>query len=222
MSDRPRKRMTASERREVIERAASELFSERGYHGASIDEIARRSGVSAPVLYDHFDSKLALHRELLEPHYAELRVVWRENLAGDDPPAVRIARAFDAWFHYVHAHPYAWRMLFRDTTGDPQIEAIHRDVQARSRAEVIGLLANETAAATSAGDGAALEMLWELIRAALQGLAQWWYEHQDVPREQVVATAMNALWVGLERTAAGELWSPGRGRLSEAPAPADP
>jgi len=210
--------MTASQRREVIEHAASELFSERGYHGASIDEIARRSGVSAPVVYDHFDSKLALHRALLERHYAELRLLWRENLAGDDPAAVRIARSFDAWFAYVQAHPYAWRMLFRDTTGDPEIEAIHRAVQARSRAEVLELLASEAAASTIAGDAVTMEMLWELIRAALQGLAQWWYEHQDVPRAQVVATAMNAIWVGFERTSGGELWSP----ASEAPAPADP
>jgi AcrR family transcriptional regulator len=210
--------MTAAERREVIERAASELFSERGYHGASIDEIARRSGVSAPVLYDHFDSKLALHRALLERHYAELRLVWRENLAGGDPPSIRIARSFDAWFAYVQAHPYAWRMLFRDTTGDPEIEAIHRDVQARSRAEVLELLEREAAAKTIANDAVTMEMLWELIRAALQGLAQWWYEHQDVPRGQVVATAMNALWVGFERTSGGELWT----SPTAAPPPADP
>lgn len=218
MSDPPRKRMTAAKRREIIERAASELFSERGYHGASVDEIARRSGVSAPVLYDHFDSKLALHRALLERHYAELRQIWRANLAGDDPAAVRIARSFDAWFAYVQAHPYAWRMLFRDTTGDPEIETIHRDIQARSRGEVMTLLARETAAKTIAGerDPIAMEMLWELLRAALQGLAQWWYEHQDVPREQVVATAMSALWVGLERASGDEQWTP----ISEARPPA--
>jgi AcrR family transcriptional regulator len=52
-----RKRMPAAERREVIVSTATEVFSERGYDGASIDEIARRSGVSAPVVYDHFASK---------------------------------------------------------------------------------------------------------------------------------------------------------------------
>lgn len=48
------------------------------------------------------------------------------------------------------------------------------------------------------------------MRGVLQGLAMWWYEHPEVPRERVVATAMNALWVGWERTQAGEAWSPGR------------
>jgi len=97
----PRKRLSAQARRELIEEAASELFAQRGYAGTSIDEIARRAGVTAPVVYDHFASKLDLHRRLLERHYAELRALWREQLAGDDPPTQRIPRAIDAWFTYV-------------------------------------------------------------------------------------------------------------------------
>ena len=33
-------------------------------------------------------------------------------------------------------------------------------------------------------------------RAATDGLAGWWYENRDVPREQVVAIAMGLLWEG--------------------------
>src|SRR5436190_15730250 len=99
--------MTAEERRDVIERAAAELFGERGYHGASMDEIARRSGVSVPVVYDHVESKEELHRRLLERHFAELRSIWAGRLPGDDPPEERIARSVDAWFQYVEEHPYA-------------------------------------------------------------------------------------------------------------------
>jgi hypothetical protein len=51
-------------------------------------------------------------------------------------------------------------------------------------------------------------MLWELVRCALQGLTLWWYDHRDVPREQVVTTAMNALWVGFELAGRGERRSP--------------
>jgi len=191
-----RKRLTARSRREVIERAATQVFAERGYHGASIDEIARRSDVTPPVVYDHFDSKRELHRRLLERHFAELREVWSEHMLTDTPAKQRVAGAFDAWFAYVEAHPYAWRMLFRETTGDPEIEAMHRDVAAASRAAVMPLLARELPASAEAE---AIEMTWEAVRGVLQGLALWWYEHRDVPRAQVVATAMNVLWVGLER-----------------------
>ncbi len=213
----PRRRLTAAARRELIEAAASELFAQRGYAATSIDEIARRSGVTAPVVYDHFASKLELHRRLLERHYAELRQLWREQLAGEAPPAQRIARAIDAWFAYVEAHPYAWRMLFAETTGAPEVRAVHAEVIAQSRAALMPLLlaqpgVREMARAGDAMDMAgardAPDMAWEVLRAVLQGLALWWYEHQHVPRAQVVATAMNALWIGFERVQQGESWSP--------------
>jgi AcrR family transcriptional regulator len=201
--------MTAAERREVIERTATELFAERGYHGASMDEIARRSGVSPPVVYDHFESKQQLHKRLLERHFAELRAVWREHMLRDDPPEDRIARGFDAWFAYVQAHPYAWRMLFRDTTGDPDVQAIHSEVAARSRALLLPLLAREQGIENVRGPAdELLDMGWEVLRGVLQGLALWWYEHQHVPRERVVAAAMNAIWIGFDRVRRGEVWQP--------------
>jgi AcrR family transcriptional regulator len=206
----PKKRLTAEARRAVIERAATEVFAEHGYHGASIDEIARRSGVSPPVVYDHFESKQALHRRLLERHYAELRQVWRDNLPGDEPQEERIARAFDAWFAYIESHPYAARMMFRDTSGDPEVEAIRREVAAQSRAAIRPIMGEEPGAHNIAGsaDEESLDMSWEVVRAVLQGLALWWYEHPHVPRERIVTTAMNSIWMGFERVRRGELWRP--------------
>jgi AcrR family transcriptional regulator len=205
----PRKRMSAATRRASIEDAATALFAERGYQGASIDEIAKRSGVTPPVLYDHFASKQDLYRRLLERHFAELRQVWRENFVGEDPPARRVARSFDAWFAYIEAHPFAGRMLFRDTTGDPKIEAMHQEVAASSRAAIMGLFAGQPEVEKVIGPEIeeGLEMAWIVMRGVLQGLAMWWYDHPGVARERVVATAMNALWVGWERTQAGEAWS---------------
>jgi AcrR family transcriptional regulator len=204
----PRKRLSATQRRETIEDAATALFAERGYQGASIDEIARRSGVTPPVLYDHFASKQDLYRGLLERHFAELRQVWSENFVGDDPPARRVARSLDAWFAYIETHPFAGRMLFRDTTGDPKLEAMHQEVAASSRTAIMGLFADQPEVEKLIGPEVeeGLEMAWIVMRGVLQGLAMWWYDHPEVPRERVVATAMNALWVGWERTQAGEAW----------------
>jgi AcrR family transcriptional regulator len=197
------KRLSADERREVIELAATEVFAERGYGGASVDEIARRSGVSAPVVYDHFASKAELHRRLLERHRDELVAVWREHLLTDEPPERRIPRAIDAWARYVEAHPYAWKMLFRETSGDREAEAVHREVLAGSRA----LLAPLVSAQPGGAGLPHAEMAAELIRSALTGLALWWQDHPDVPRSDIVSTAVNVLWVGFERLGRGERWT---------------
>jgi len=131
-------------------------------------------------------------------------------VSGDDPQEQRIARAFDAWFAYVQTHPYAWKMLFHDTTGEPDVRAVHSEIRMQSRAALLPLLAEELGTEGSGGpvEADALEMAWELLRSALQGLALWWHDHQYIPRSQVVATAMSGLWIGLERVRRGEHWQP--------------
>lgn len=206
-SKQPRRRLTAAARREVIANAAAVLFAERGYRGASIEEIARGSGVTPPVVYEHFDSKRELYRELLELHFAELREVWGEHFVGDGPLGERVASSFDAWFAYVEVHPFAGRVLFRYST-DPEIETVHAEVAAHSREAILPLFAAEPGAENVAGSVSdeGIEMVWVVLRGVLQGLAVWWSEHPEVPRGRVVATAMNALWLGFERAQAGEAW----------------
>ncbi|HWA53494.1 MAG TPA: TetR/AcrR family transcriptional regulator, partial [Solirubrobacterales bacterium] len=174
-----RRRIGRAARRSLIEAAASELFATRGYRGASIEEIARRSGVTPPVVYDHFDSKLDLYRQLLERHFADLREVWRHHFGGDDPPRERVARSFDAWFAYVEEHPFAGRVLFRDASADPEVAAVHAAVANSSREAILPLFAAEPGAAELAGsiDGEGLEMAWVVLRGVLQGLAIWWADN---------------------------------------------
>ena len=197
----------------MIEREASAVFAERGYHGASIAEIARRSGVTPPIIYDHFDSKVALHRRLLERTREELLELWREHLSGERPSAERIPAAIEAWAGYVEAHPYAPRMFFAETTGIPEIQRLHAEIQAQARVALAAILGAEPGAELIAGvdEPEALEMAAELIRSGLTGLAIWWQAHPSVPRERIVATALNVVWIGFERLAAGESWEPPAG-----------
>jgi len=206
---RPRTRMSAGARREVIEQAATEVFAVRGYHGASIDEIARRSGVTPPVVYDHFDSKLDLHRRLLERTRDELLAMWIEHLGGADTAEQRTVRAIEAWARYVEEHRFAARMFFQPGSGDGEVQAVHRQIQAQARMALGAILGHEPGSEHIAGgaDPESLEMAAEVIRAGLAGLAIWWDEHPHVPRERIVATAINAVWIGFERVRRGEVWS---------------
>jgi AcrR family transcriptional regulator len=200
--------MSAAARREVIERAATEVFAEHGYQGASMDEIARRSGVTPPVVYDHFASKLDLHQRLLERTRDELLEMWRHELQVDEPAEARIPRALDAWARYVESHPYAARMYFQEPSGDPAARAVHEQVRAPARAALAAILAREPGAENIAGgEDHELEMAAEVMRAGLTGLAIWWTEHPEVPRERIVETAVNAIWIGFERVRRGERWT---------------
>jgi len=58
-------RLPGPERKESILKAAQRLFAEKGYHGVSIDEIAREVHVSPAILYRHFKSKQVLYEAVL-------------------------------------------------------------------------------------------------------------------------------------------------------------
>jgi AcrR family transcriptional regulator len=59
-------RLSGPERRETILSAAQGLFASKGFHGVSIDEIARAVNVSPAILYRHFASKQMLYAAVLE------------------------------------------------------------------------------------------------------------------------------------------------------------
>ena len=59
-------RLSGPERRETILSAAQGLFARKGFHGVSIDEIARAVNVSPAILYRHFVSKQTLYDAVLD------------------------------------------------------------------------------------------------------------------------------------------------------------
>jgi hypothetical protein len=136
-----------------------------------------------------------------------MRDVWASHLIGDEAAETRISAALDAWFAYVESHPYAWRMIFRDTSGEPAVQAAHREIQAQSSVGLLPLLETLPGGEDIGGSSeAGRAMVIELLRSAIAGLALWWYEHREVPRADVVAATMNALWIGFGRLGEGERW----------------
>ena len=196
---RPKRRLTAEARRERILDVAGRLFAERGYDGASIDAIADAAGITAPVVYDHFASKRDLYGMLLERHGAAL--VDATTRPVPDGTLEQLLRVnVEAFFAFVEEHPDAWRILFRDPSPDPEVAAVQRAVQAqatRRLAEAIVAQAPRLRVSARLPRRQADEVVAELGKSALNGLAAWWWEHREVPRATLVALAMDVLWVGL-------------------------
>jgi hypothetical protein len=44
-------------------------------------------------------------------------------------------RTIDAFFGYAQEHPFAWRMLFQESTGDAEIIKAHRRIQSEAHME---------------------------------------------------------------------------------------
>jgi AcrR family transcriptional regulator len=183
--------------------AAARVFAERGYAGASMEEIATAAGVVKSVLYDHFGSKRELHIALLEQHALDLVEHAVRRTAGDSPEQLLSANT-EAFFEWVEAHPYGWRMLFRDPPADPEIEAAHRQIHQRGLEAIAALVAlvPRLDLAVRLPRAQANELIAQTIKSTNDGLAAWWYDHHDVPRSAVAGVALETLWRGLDAIAA--------------------
>jgi AcrR family transcriptional regulator len=87
--ERPaQQRLPAAERREALLDAARRVFTEGSYSGATTAEIARAAGVSEPILYRHFASKLELYLAVMNDSWERLRAAWSDALAAASPEDV--------------------------------------------------------------------------------------------------------------------------------------
>src|SRR5690625_2545879 len=86
-------RLSRAERRVQLLAAAREVFVAQGFHASSMDDIADVAGISKPVLYQHFSSKLALYQALLRQSSAELVQRLAEALEASTDNEVRVREA---------------------------------------------------------------------------------------------------------------------------------
>jgi len=211
MSVAPRKRLSGEERRAAILDSALSAFAERGYHASSIDDIARGGGISKALIYEHFSSKQELYAELLEQHASELFARLAAAIAeAGSAGSARLAVGLDAFYRFVEEHRVAWRMLFRDAT-DAEVAMVLDRIVAQVTG-VVAVLIAEDPGARAAGDAStreqAIQMLAHMLVGSVQSLANWWADHQEVPRAQIVEMTMDYAWLGLERLSRGERWLP--------------
>jgi TetR/AcrR family transcriptional regulator len=78
--------------REMILDGAMQEFSERGFDGARIDQIALRAGVNKNLLYHHYGNKDGLFSALLERMYEKLRERQQDLELRDKDPVDAIRR----------------------------------------------------------------------------------------------------------------------------------
>lgn len=117
-------RLPRGERRDQLLSTASEVFVDRGYHAAGMDEIADRAGVSKPVLYQHFSSKLDLYLAVLQLHGDILVAGVRQALRTTTDNRQRLRAAVQAFFDFIEHDSQGYRLIFEnDNATEPQVAA---------------------------------------------------------------------------------------------------
>ena len=187
-------RLPRTARRAQLLGAAQEVFVQQGYHAAAMDDIADRAGVSKPVLYQHFPSKLELYLALLDSRSTDLLDAVRGALASTHDNKQRVEATIAAYFEFVDREGAPFRLVFEsDLTNEPAV---------RERVDRVNVLCAEAIAEVIAEDTALPPEQATLLGTALAGMAQvtaryWLTGNGSIPREEAARLVAQLSWRGL-------------------------
>jgi len=187
-------RLPRQVRRKQLLSAAREVFVAQGYHAAAMDEIADRAGVSKPVLYQHFPSKLELYLALLDESVDELVGAVSAALSSTTENRERVPATFRAFFDYVSGAGETFRLVFESDLGnDPTVRKRLNRAMRECAAMVSEFIEADTGVSHDEAD---------LLGMALVGMAQvssrYWLNSQRMIGQDTAENLLARLaWRGI-------------------------
>ena len=194
--NKPSGRLTAAARRAQLVEIGREVFAERGYGAASVEEIAARAKVSKPILYDHFGGKEGLYAVVVdrEMEYILNQIV---EVVTTGSPRARLEKATLVYLTYVRERPQGFAVLLRDA---PQHQ-LNGGMPALmyELADRIGDVFTEQF--QEAGyDPKSAPIYAHALVGMVAFVGQWWTEGDNSPPVEDVASHIAALaWRGLRQ-----------------------
>jgi AcrR family transcriptional regulator len=188
--------------------AAVSVFGRRGFHAASMDEIAELAGISKPMVYAYLGTKEDLFTACL--HREATRLV--ETVVGAVGSGTRadeqLWNGLRGFFTFVGEHRDGWNMLYRQSRGREPFASEWASMRGRMVEIVSGLLAGAVASAGGRGRPAGLESVTYAMVGAAESMADWLVDHPDEDPGRTAARLMNFIWLGAEDLLHGAVWRP--------------
>ncbi|MEU1605491.1 TetR/AcrR family transcriptional regulator [Micromonospora matsumotoense] len=202
------KRLPRAVREQQMLDAAVKVFSRRGFHAASMDEIAEDAGISKPMVYAYLGTKEELFIACLHRETARMMVAIAGAAAPDLPADQRLWRGLRAFFGFVGAHRDGWAVLYRQARGSQPFAAELAAMRARLVEVVAGMLDHALRARGREVAGTELEVVAYALVGASESLADWLADHPEAEPEKTATRMMNVAWLGAAQLLDGVTWRP--------------
>jgi AcrR family transcriptional regulator len=170
------------------------VFVAQGYHAAAMDDIAERAGVSKPVLYQHFPSKLDLYLALVSAACDDIIDNCRLALESTHDNKLRVGATVDAFYTYVAGDTGSSRLVFEsDLTNEPAVRAQVDRVTSECAEMIAHVIHDDTGLPDEAS---------RLLAVSLVGMAQvsaryWLADGGDLGRSEAAALVAGLAWRGV-------------------------
>src|SRR3954447_10410004 len=181
------------EREEQIRTEAIGEFAARGYASSSMVDIARRAGISKPLIYQYFGSKDGLYLACLHAVSGGLLQRLAEaELNVDDSVASRIY-PLRAIFEALEPRRNAWRMLSDPSTpaaGEIAAAAHHYRARTAAIAASGSVRFLQSRGIDSEKDASALSQVWLVV---VNSLVEWWLAQPEESAEEMIGRCYRLL-----------------------------
>src|SRR3954468_1056228 len=170
--------------------AAERLFSERGYHGVSMDEIAAASGITKPMLYDYFGSKEGLFLACVERARGRLFEEIAAAVRGAEEAEDALRAGVEAFLAFADEQRETWTVLFGEG-------GRFNEAASAIRAEQAGLIAQllrELPGGEREPDEEELDALAHVFVGAAEAIAFWAVARPGITLDRVADHLMAVLW----------------------------
>jgi AcrR family transcriptional regulator len=138
----PTRRLSAAERREQLLDVTKRLVGEQGFHDLTIEAIAKRAGITRPVVYAHFEDLDALLEAMLQREalraLTQLGSILPEELPEGGARSQALLSALRGYLEVIQADPVTWRLVLMPPEGAPRVL---REQVERGREGVVAALA---------------------------------------------------------------------------------
>jgi AcrR family transcriptional regulator len=178
-------------RRGQLVTLGEELFAERGFAKASMDELARRAGVTKPIIYELFGSKDGLFRACLEGLALRLATQIADAARAERDPEARLRAGGLAFLRFAQENRVAYELLYEGRFSEAAVT-----VRRRQAALILELMREM---APGHVDPRELEVAANAVNSAYEGVAHWMWDHPDVPLEEIATWTVELLLPGLRR-----------------------
>jgi AcrR family transcriptional regulator len=182
-------RLHVDERRRQLLDAGSRLFAEHAYEEISMRQLAEAAGVSKPLLYHYFPSKIDLFKAAVADKAAELQRLIEPS--GDGSPLEQLAHSLDAYLAWIEANAKTWSKLMQSSTTLPEarelVEGFRQQTMDMALAKLTGRRKPSPALRT------AIKGWLGYMDAAILD----WTQANDLPREKLRDLLLSAFGAAL-------------------------
>ena len=116
--------LSSGDKRSRIIKAAAEVFSRKGFHQATVEEISEKAAVGKGTVYAYFKNKKELFLEMILYTREKFLQRMREEIAQADSFHNRLKNMFEATVKFLLQHREMTQMLIADSP--PLTEDLHQ------------------------------------------------------------------------------------------------